>query len=176
MFTLGSRAKAFRSISYAGTLHAVGLVLEMRDLKSFDLQCDNIELLLKCGYQKPPCSTTVDLRYSIDELESLERENLRKRDDRRKVVDFLSLAEVLRGLGSYVDKKQGRLIRISNNSAKIAAGSVKLEYEAYDGARREETFALSSIYDICVRMDKDRSEIKTPSNLWTAPHFIGAKI
>jgi len=176
MFTLANRAKNFCSLGYARALHTVGLALQMRELKTFDLQADDREFRLKCGYQKPPCSTTVELRYTIDEIESFERENLKNHDDVQKVVDFLSLAEVLRGLGAYIDKKQGRLIRISNNSAKIAAGSVKLEYESYDGTRREETFALSSIYDICVRMYKARGETKTPPNLWTAPHFSGAKV
>jgi len=176
MIALDTQSKDFRSLSYARAMYAVGLMLQMRGLKTFDLQADDREFRLQCGYQKPPCSTTVELRYTIDEIESLERENPINRDDLRKAVDFLSLAEVLRGLGAYVDKKQGRLIRISNNSAKIAAGSVKLEYESYDGTRREETFALSSIYDICVRMYKARGETKTPSNLWTIPHFTGAKI
>lgn len=106
MFKFDAQAKDFRSLSYARAMRAVGLLLEMRDLKTFDLTCDNREFRLNCGYQKPPCSTAVELRYSIDEIESLERENLINRNNSRKVVDFLSLAEVLRGLGGYVDKKR----------------------------------------------------------------------
>jgi hypothetical protein len=166
MLKFDAPAKDFRSLSYARAMRAVGLLLEMRDLKTFDLKCDNREFRLKCGYQKPPCSTTVELRYSIDEIESLERDNLIICNDSRKVVDFVSLAEVLHGLGGYVDKKNGRLVRISNNDSNIAMGSVKLEYESSDGDLQEETFSLSSIYDICVRMYKEQGKTKTPTSIF----------
>jgi hypothetical protein len=166
MLKFDDRAKDFRSLSYARAMRAVGLLLDMRDLKTFDLKCDDHEFRLECGYQKPPCSTTVELRYSVDETESLERENRINRNDPRKQVDFLSLAEVLRGLGGYVDKKKGRLIRISNNDSNIASGSVKLEYESSDGYLQEEIFSLSSIYDISVRMYKERGKAKTPPSLF----------
>ena len=167
MFKFDAQANDTRSLSYARAMRAVGLLLERRDLKTFDLTYDKREFRLKCGYQKPPCSTAVELRYSIDEIESLERENLINRSNSRKIIDFLSLAEVLRGLGGYVDKKKGRLIRISNNDLNVASGSVKLEYESSDADRREELFSLSLIYDICVRMYKERGKTKTPTAIFT---------
>jgi hypothetical protein len=164
MFNFDAQAKDFRSLSYARAMRVVGLLLEMRDLKTFDLQCDSSGFRLKCGNPKPPCSTTLELRYSIDEIESLERENLVNRKNSGAVVDFLSQAEVLRGLGGYVDKKKGRLVKLSNNHSNLAVGSLKLEYESSDGDRREETFSPSSIYDICVRMYKERGKANTPAN------------
>lgn len=168
MLKFDAQAKDDCSLSYARAMFAVGLVLEMRDLKTFDLQCDDREFRVKCGYQTPPCSSTVELRYSIDEIESLERENLINRTNSEKVVDFLSLAEVLRGLGGYVDKINGRLVRISNNHSSIPIGSVKLVYASPAGDRQAETFCLSSIYDICVRMYKERGKPKTPANRFAA--------
>ena len=166
MFKFDAQANDFRSLSYARAMRPLGLLLELRDLKTFDLILDSREFRLMCGYQKPPCSTTVELRYSIAELESLDRENLRSRNDPRKQVDFLSLTGVLRGLGGYVDKKKGHLIRISNNDSNLARGSVKLEYKSCDGHIREETFSLSSIYDICVRMYKERGKTTSTTTVF----------
>ena len=163
MFKFNAQAKDLRSLSYARAMRPLGLLLEMRDLKTFDLKIDNREFRLMCGYQKPPCSTPVELRYSVEEIESLERENLINRNDPRRKVDFLSLTGVLRGLGGYVDKKQGHLIRISNNDSNLATGSVKLEYESSDGHLKGETFSLSSIYDICVRMYRERGKTTSPA-------------
>ena len=115
MLKFDAQAKDLRSLSYARAMRPLGLLLEMRDLKTFDLKIDKREFRLMCGYQKPPCSPTVELRYSVDEIESLERENLIDRNDAQKKVDFLSLTGVLRGLGGYVDKKKGHLIRVSNH-------------------------------------------------------------
>jgi hypothetical protein len=166
MFKFDAQAKNIRSLSYARAMRPLGLLLEMRDLKTFDLKIDNREFRLMCGYQKPPCSPTVELRYSVDEIESLERENLIKRNDPRKQVDFLSLTGLLRGLGGYVDKKKGHLIRISNNDSNLAGGSVKLEYKSSDGHLQAEIFSLSSIYDICVRMYRERGKTTSPASLF----------
>lgn len=166
MFKFDAQANDIGSLSYARAMRALGLSLEMRDLKTLDLQCDNREFRLKCGYQKPPCSTTVELRYSVEEIESLERENLINRDDPRKTADFLSLAETLSGLGGYVDKIKGRLIRISNNGSNLSMGSVQLEYETSHGYLQTETLSLSSIYDICVRMYRERGKTKSPTTIF----------
>ena len=163
MLNFDARAKDFRSLSYARAMRVVGLLLETRDLKTFDLQCDVSGFRLQCGNSKPPCPTTLELRYSFDEIESLERENLINRKNSATVVNFLSQAEVLRGLGGYVDKKKGRLVKLSNNHSNLAIGSLKLDYELSDGDRREETFSQSSIYDICVHMYKERGIVKTPA-------------
>ena len=168
MFNLKLQRHNTRSFCYASAMRTLGLLLEMRDLKTFDLKCDNSGFRLHAGYQTPPCVTPVELRYSNEELESLGRENLCNSNDSRKIVDILSLAEMLRGLGSYVDAKQARLLRISNNDANIPAGSVKLEYTCAEGDSREETIPLSSIYDICVHLFKKQGKTKTP-----ASHFAG---
>src|SRR5262245_12454794 len=163
MLNFDAQAKDSRSLSYARALRVVGLLLKTHDLKSFDLQCDSSGFRLQCGNSKPPCPTTLELRYSFDEIESLEHENQINRKNSAAVVDFLSQAEVLRGLGGYVDKKKGRLVKLSNNRSNLGSGSLKLDYESSDGDRREETFSQSSIYDICVRMYKERGRIKTPA-------------
>jgi len=90
MFNFDPQAKHFRSLSNARSMRVLGLLLEMHDQKTFDLRCDDSGVCLRCGYPNPPCSTTIELRYSVDEIESLEHANLIRRNNSGKVVDFLS--------------------------------------------------------------------------------------
>lgn len=170
MFKFDVKPKDFRSIGYARALRSVGLLLQMRNLQTFDLRCETCEFRLECGYQSPPCSTPVEMRYSLDDIESLEAENQPESKGLYETVDFLSLGEVLRGMGAYVDKQGGRLVRISNNESSMAPGSVKLQYETSDGNLKEEVFSLPSIYELCVHLHKERSKPSRSKNI-----FVGSR-
>jgi len=166
MLGFNAQPRDFRSIGYARALRSVGLLLQMRDLQAFELSCENSEFRLRCGYQKPPCSTPVEMRYSLDEIEFLESEYQKKSNGLDKPVDFYSLGEVLRGIGAYVNKRNGRLVKISNNESSMAAGSVKLQYQTSDGDLTEEVFTLSSIYELCLRLYKQRTKSPRSTTLF----------
>ena len=171
MFKIDVQPRDFRSIGYARALHAVGLLLQKRNLQAFELKCEIWEFRLQCGYQTPPCSTPVEMRYSLDEIESLESENRKERNGSYETVDFFTLSEVLHGIGAYVDKTGGRLVRISNNDLSMAAGSVKLQYETSDGDFTEEVFTLSSIYELCVRLHKARAKPSQSTSIFAASRW-----
>ena len=165
MLTFTAQPKDFRSIGYARALRSVGLLLQMRDLQAFELSCENSEFRIRCGYQKPPCATPVEMCYSLDEIEFLESEYQKEPNGVNETVDFYSLGEVLRGIGAYVHKRNGRLVKISNNESSMAAGSVKLQYQTSDGDLTEEVFTLSSIYELCLRY-KERAKASRSTNLF----------
>jgi len=166
MFKFDAQPKDFRSIGYARALRSVGLLLQMRNIQTFDLRCETCEFRLQCGYQTPPCSTPVELSYSLDEIESHESKNQKDSNGVHETVDFFSLGEVLRGIGAYVDKKDGRLVRVSNNDSSMAAGSVKLQYATSEGGLTEEVFPLSSIYELCVHLHTERGKPSRSTNIF----------
>ena len=166
MLRMNAQTRDFRSMDYVRALRSVGRLLQMRDLQAFELNCHGGEFQLRCGYQKPPCSTPVEMRYSMDEMASLESEYQQESDGLNRTVDFYSLSEVLQGIGAYVLKRDGRIVKISNNESSLAAGSVKLQYQTSDGDLREEVFTLPSIYELCVRLYKERAKPARATNLF----------
>jgi len=168
MLKFYAQPKDFSSIGYARALRSVGHLLQMRDLQAFELSCENNEFRLRCGYQKPPCSTPVEMRYSLDEIEFLESEYQKKSNGLNETVDFYSLGEILRGIGAYVNKRNGKLVKISNNESSMAAGSVKLQYQTSDGDLTEEVFTLSSIYELCLRLYKERAKPSRSTNIFAS--------
>ena len=108
----------------------------------------------------------VEMRYSLDEIQRLESEYQKDSIASSTMVDFYSLPEVLRGIGAYVNKKGGSLVKISNNESSMAAGSVKLQYQNSDGDFKEEVFSLSTIYELCVRFYKERTKPSRSSSIF----------
>lgn len=142
---------------YSSALRCIGQALEKQDIEVFDLKCDDHGFSLECGDTTAPYLTLIELRYSFDDIESLDREGKAKRGGSFKMVDFNGLPEILRAVGRYIDNKNADLMRISNSEWSNTKDSLQLEYETRDGHRRMEDFSMASIYDIMVRMYKDRA-------------------
>lgn len=97
-------------------------------------------------------STTVELRYTIRDVERLEYEGQSRRTDATRVADAASLSQTLRSLGAYLNQKRARLLKITREGE-----AVFLEYETSLGSQMKESFALSDLYDLWVRMYLQRA-------------------
>lgn len=116
----------------------------------------------------PPCKTAKDLRYTEDDLIRLDEEGKARRSRAAaRTVDFLSATELLRSLGAFVDKKKGQLVRVSNNDSSTAARSVRLEYKTENGELQSDEIPVSSIYDLSVRMYKERGRKYAVGRIFT---------
>ncbi|MGH7798311.1 MAG: hypothetical protein ACREQ2_25895 [Candidatus Binatia bacterium] len=91
--------------------------------------------------------TQIDLRYSLREIDLLEKEGRSHRGDFVKPADASSLSQVLRCIGGYLQQKCARLLKVTR-----ALDSVSVEYETSLGSKMKETFAVRDLYDLWVRM------------------------
>jgi len=139
-------------------LRAVGEDLEIRGIRCLDLRCEGDTCIVQCGYQQPPAPTPLTLHYAPDDIEHLDREGREKRQDFSPAKDFLTLSHILRGIGWYLDKRNARLLRISNNESPGTNMVFRIEYETDEGGAVVEERPVSSLYDICVNMYKQRGK------------------
>ena len=95
---------------------------------------------------------TVELRYTIRDIERLDYEGQLRRMDPNRVADTGSLSQILRGIGAYLNQKRARLLKIAHEGE-----AVLLEYETSLGSQMKESFALSDLYDMWVRMYLQRA-------------------
>jgi hypothetical protein len=51
-------------ISHSEILRAIGQDLELRGMKTFDIRSEGQNVLVQCGYQKPPAPMPVTLQYT----------------------------------------------------------------------------------------------------------------
>jgi len=138
------------------SLRALGEDLEQRGIKAFDIRCEDDHYLVQAGYQDPPNHMPLSLRYSMEDIRQLDREQREKRDQPPEGHDFLRLPMILRSLAGYVARKKGRPVRISNNHGTGSNGLFRIEYVNADDETIIDERSVAAIYDICVSQYKLR--------------------
>lgn len=97
-------------------------------------------------------SAEMELRYTPEDVEQLEREGQERRNNPHEMPDGHSMAELLRATGDYVEQRDARLLGISWRGQ-----SISIVYETAEGRRELDVFSLSSMYDywqlMCLRRE-----------------------
>jgi hypothetical protein len=146
-------------IKYATALRCIGQDLERRGLKSYDIRLERNEYVVRCGYQDPPSPTPVSIQYTVKDLKELDRLGAGKRGESAVSKEFLSQVQIFRTIGSYLDKNEAQLIRMTNNDSNGLEFLLKVEYVTRDGERLVDDRAGAAIYDMCVTMYKQRGKL-----------------
>lgn len=94
-----------------------------------------------------PSSVALELRYTPEEIDRLDREGQASRRDSNKMPDGHSMSELLRAAGDYVDQRGARLLGISWRYQ-----SISIVYETAQGRRELDMLSLSSMYDFWLLM------------------------
>lgn len=85
--------------------------------------------------------------YSASDIAWLETAGRSRRSGAGPAADASSLSQVLRCAGGYLQQKCARLLRVVR-----LPDSLAVEYETSLGSRMKESFAVSDLYDLWVRM------------------------
>jgi hypothetical protein len=147
---------------YARPLRAIGQALERMNIQSFEVEPVGEEFIIRGAV--PGASqgwslysprvqsdsralTQIELRYSLREIDLLEKAGCSRRGDLGKPADASSLSQVLRSIGGYLEQRCAHLLKVTR-----AVDCVAVEYETSLGSKMTETFALGDLYDLWVRM------------------------
>ncbi|HEV8342715.1 MAG TPA: hypothetical protein VGR30_10130 [Candidatus Binatia bacterium] len=146
---------------YSRTLRCIGQSLEALDLKALELRCQGSAYSIQ-GWQKGPLfSVDLERRYTPDDIKKLETEGRKKRHGLPRRAYLLSLSQLLRTAGTYVDQIEGRLLRVSwqNQSDKIQSVTIQYEAKSEPSRNDKEERQLSTIDEICIHIYKQRKKI-----------------
>jgi hypothetical protein len=152
------------NVRYARILRCIGQSLEMLDLRSLELRRHG-ELYIVQGWNRgAPVSKEVDKQYTINDIKKLEAEGRARRSSTPQLPNLLSLSQVLRLAGSYVDRMRGRLVRISWQDQSDRIQSVTIQYEPFPVTRAElPDSQIVTIEEICVHLYKQKKKIISAS-------------
>jgi len=98
-------------------------------------------------------SATVDVHYTIQDIERLEYAGRACRLNSQRLADASSLSQLLRCIGAYLSQKCARLLKLAREG-----DVVFLEYQSSLGSRIKENLSASGLYDIWVRMYLQRAD------------------
>jgi hypothetical protein len=121
--------------------------LELLNLKEFELLTEGEDYLVRGNIGTPPSWRPLELRYTPEDIDQLERAGQAKRRDPHAMPRPYSVSQILRVIGDYLDYRGGRLLELSRQRTWVT-----IHYETEQGQRKEEPRLDSFIYDLFVHM------------------------
>jgi len=85
------------------------------------------------------------MQFTPDDIERMERQGRALESLWEDVPDFRRVSQILRTVGTYVDQKSGRLLRVSKHPQ-----TVSLCYTDFSGSEHTEEFTHANLYDFWV--------------------------
>jgi hypothetical protein len=153
-------ASAIPNLRYARVLRCIGQSLETLDLRSLELRRHGDDYIVQGWNRGTPVLKEVDRQYTPQDIEKLEAEGRARRSATPQFANLLSLSQVLRLAGSYVDRAGGRLLRISWQDQSDRIQSVTIQYEPFPvrGAELPDSHIVT-IEELCVHLYKQKKKI-----------------
>lgn len=138
-------------------LRSVGQALEGRHVQDFELSTAGPDILIRgtegpLKPNEPPTtqptveSAGFELRFTPEDLDRLDREGRTRRQDAVSMPE-MTLSQLLRTIGDYLDRQGHQLLRIVRQGT-----TTTIEYRTQSGQRNTEERTASSLYDLSVRM------------------------
>jgi len=135
------------SLGYERVLRTVGQALEGYNLENFEMTPDSGAFWVR-GKATPE----LQLHFTPQDIEIFEAQGQARRADANGMANASSLSQVLRCLGAYLNQKRARLLKLTRESELLS-----LEYETSMGSHMKESFSVTGVYDMWVRMYLQRA-------------------
>jgi len=87
------------NFGYAGVLRCIGQASQKQTIDIFELKSYADEFRLQAGDPNPPYIALIEMRFSIAQIEVLDREVKMRRGQSNDGIRFDSISEILRGIG-----------------------------------------------------------------------------
>jgi hypothetical protein len=132
------------------------------DIKSLEVKTQGDRFIVQ-GWSKK-ASNVMDIvkRYGADDIKKLDEEGKTRRKLASRPSNLLSLPQVLRFCGSYVDRLGGRLTRVSWQDQSDKIQSINIEFEPADTNRSGKTDPqVTTLEELCIHVYKQRKKIST---------------
>src|SRR5262245_43235764 len=153
-----SQSRTFYSIA----LRCIGQSLEAMELKAVEVKTHGDNYIIQAWNKGTSTSMDFERHCSPEDLRKLDIEGKQKRKAVPGPPNLLSLSQVLRLAGNYVDRMLGRLIRVSWQAQSAKIQSVTIQYEPTSVDRREQSESQAIVIEeVCIHIYKQRKKVAT---------------
>lgn len=156
---------------YSSILRCMGQSLEGMELKSVEIKSHGDDWILQAWNRGTSMAMDLEKQYTPEDIRRLEVEGREKRKPFAGPPDLLSLSQVLRLAGNYVDRMRGRLLRVSwqDQSGKIQSITVQWQTMPSAGLGVE---ALATVEELCIHIYKQRKKMPLVSERQAHRPFV----
>jgi len=148
---------------YASTLRCFGQFLEDMELKALEIKTHNDDYILQAWNKGTSMTMDLDKSFTPDDVQKLEVEGRAKRKSFSGPPNMLSLPQVLRLAGNYVDRMHGRLVRVSWQDQSDKIQSITVQWEPDQTGHEPSESPMAVIEELCIHIYKQRKKINLAS-------------
>ena len=158
---------------YSSTLRCIGQSLEDMGLKSIEVKTHGESFIVQAWNRGTSTAMDLEKHYSPDDLRKLEAEGRAKRRPFTGPPNMLSLSQVFRLAGNYVDRMSGRLLRVSWQDQSDKIQSLTVQWETIEPGRGPmESHATAIVDELCIHIYKQRKKINLSSERQAHRPFV----
>ena len=158
---------------YSSTLRCIGQSLEAMELKSLEIKTHGDDFIVQAWHRGPSMAMDLEKHYSPQDLRNLDAEGREKRKPFAGPPNLLSLSQVLRLAGNYVDRMRGRLLRVSWQDQSDKIQSITVQWEPVIPVMGTSESQPTSIEELCIHIYKQRKKIPLSSDRQVHRPFVG---
>jgi hypothetical protein len=157
---------------YASILRCIGQSLDALELKALEIRTHGDDFIVQAWNRGASMAMDLEKHYSPADLRRLDVEGREKRKPFAGPPNLLSLSQILRLAGNYVDRMRGRLLRVSwqDQSDKIQA--VTVQWESSQPPRDARESHSTTVDELCIHIYKQRKKINLASERQAHRPFV----
>lgn len=161
-------------LRYSHILRCIGQTLEELDLKAIEVKTHGEDFIVQIWNKGTSASMDAEKHYTPTQIKQLEIQARRSRGSVASTTNLLSLSHVLRLAGNYVDRMQGRLLRVSwqNQSEKIQSITVQYEPTSSDRSEQGAENQIAIVEELCVHVYRQKKKIAMGSDRSNPRPFV----
>jgi len=158
-------------LRYSHVLRCIGQTLESINLKAIEVKTHGDDFIVQIWNKGTSASMDAEKHYTPAEIKQLEIQARVSRGSAPSPTNLLSLSQVLRLAGNYVDRLRGRLLRVSWQDQSERVQSITIQYEPAPSDPGE--LQIATIEELCVHVYKQRKKIAMGSDKYNHRPFVG---
>ena len=156
---------------YSSILRCMGQSLAGMELKSIDIKSHGDDWILQAWNRGTSMAMDLEKNYTPEDIRKLELDGRAQRKPFAGPPDLLSLPQILRLAGNYVDRLGGRLLRVSwqDQSDKIQSLTVQWQPTSTGEGGVE---SLATVEELCIHIYKQRKKMPLVSERQAHRPFV----
>jgi hypothetical protein len=157
---------------YASVLRCIGQFLEATELKAVEVRTHGDDYIVQAWNKGTSMTMDLEKHWTLEDLKKMDVEAREKRKPFSGPPNLMSLSQILRLAGNYVDRMRGRLLRVSWQDQSDKIQSVTVQWESPQFGRETGESQATMVEELCVHIYKQRKKINLASERQAHRPFV----
>jgi hypothetical protein len=161
-----------KKMRYASILRCVGQSLEEMQLKAVEIKTHGNDLVIQAWNRGTSMTMDYEKHYTPEDLRRLDEAGRAKRRPFVDPPDLLSLSQIFRLAGNYIDRLHGRFLRVSWQDQSDKIQSITVQWEATQTSAEPNESLPTTVEELCIHIYKQRKKINLATERQSHRPFV----